>query len=190
VTSTPLPWASQPAIKHPPTRRVIRRRLLRQGVLLLAVWPALILIPLVGAASGNERFIPLLGVVMCALAPVLLPLNIWFAVTALRMHRVLSTYSWRLVECEVIPLTKHGGRLREIVDHGDGREVRVPAVFRINGLVLTAAPYRRYVSTRLTQLWCAGHPHRGAVASLPAGARPFRLVPYKWPLPGRETGAG
>jgi hypothetical protein len=190
VTSAQLPWASQPAIKHPPTGRAIRRRLLRQGVLLLVMWPALILIPLLGAASGNERFVPILGMVMCVLAPVLLPLNIWSAVSALRMHRVLSTHSWRRVECEVVPVTRQGRRLVELADQMPGREVKVPAVLRINDVLLTAAPYRRFVNARLTQLWCAGHPHQGGVAAEPEGARPFRLVRYKGLVSERGAGVG
>jgi len=190
VTSAQLPWASQPAIEHPPTGRAIRRRVLRQGVLLLAMWPALIVIPLLGAASGNKRFIPILGIVMCCLAPVLLPLNIWTAVAALRMHRVLSTHSWRLVECEVVPVTRQGVRQFELADQMPDREVKVPAVLRINDVLLTSSPFRRDVSTRLTQLWCAGHPHQGGVAAEPGGGRPFRLVRYKGIGSGTEVGVG
>jgi hypothetical protein len=182
-----MPWASQPAIKHPPTRRAIRWRLLRQATLILGVWPALILVPLLGAASGNERFIPLLGVVMCALAPVLLPLSIWTAVSALKAYNRLSTHPWRLVECEVVPASSHGWRLRAYEEQPQGREVRVPAILRINGMVVTPSPFKRYVSPRLGHLWCAGDPLSGGVASEPGGARPFRLVRYKWPLPTGEA---
>lgn len=182
TTSPPLPWASHPALNHPPTRRAIRRRLWRQALLIFGVWPALIVIPIVRAATGDARFIPVVGLVLFALAPVLLPLNIWIAVSALRMHRVLSASPWRLVRCVVVPATE---RIRQYIDlaESQGRDTQVLAVLQINDAVLTSAPFRRYVSNRLTHVWCAGNPGHGGVAALPGGERPFRLVRYKLPIP-------
>lgn len=176
TTSPPLPWASQSAIVHPPTRRAIRLRLIRQGVLLLVVWPLLILGPPI---SGDDRLIPLFGLVLCTGVPVLLPLNIWAAVSALRIHRTLSAHAWRLVDCEVVPVRSHQWNLRAFEEQPDGREIKVPAVLRFGEEVLTAAPFKKQVNARLTKVWCAGHPRHGGVASEPGGARPFRLVRYK-----------
>jgi hypothetical protein len=184
VTSPPLPWASQPAIKHPPTRRTIRWRLIRHATLILMVWPALVLIP---PLSGDKSLIPLWGMVMCTGVPVLLPLNIWAAVSALKAYNRLSSHPWRLVECEVVPGSSHGWRLRAYAEQPQGRDVRVPAILRINGRVVTPSPFRRYVSPRLGHLWCAGDPLGGGVASEPGGASPFRLVRYKGPLPAGES---
>ncbi|MFF4112528.1 hypothetical protein ACFY0P_03450 [Streptomyces sp. NPDC001714] len=172
--SPALPWASQPAVKHPPTRRAIHRRLIRQAVLLLVVWPGFFLAIALAAATDAEQFIPILvrGVFV---TPVLLPLNIWGAVTALRMHRRLSVHPWRLVKCEVVVPGTHGWRPREY-DPTKGREARVPAILRIGQDVLTSTPFKRHVSMRLTRLWCAGPPGPGAVVSEPGGARPFRLA--------------
>ncbi len=181
-----LPWASQPALKHPPTGQAIRRRVIRQMVLLFAVWPAFVLIPLLLAAGGNHRFIPIM-VRIVVLVPIAVPFHIWALVTALRMHRVLSTHSWRLVECEVVRSAAHGWRLKD--ESSAGREVRVPAVLRIrgHGTVLTATPFKRYVSPRITHLWCAGAPGVGAVVSEPGGARPFRLAKYKGTIGAATT---
>ncbi|MGW1874578.1 hypothetical protein [Streptomyces sp. NPDC001975] len=176
-TLPPLPWASQPAVKHPPTRRAIRRRLIRHAVLLLVAWPGAVTALVLAAATDAERFTPILvrGV---AAAPVLLPLNIWGAVSALRMHRRLSTYPWRLVECQVVVPSTHGWRARDH-DPASGREMRVPAVLRIGPDVLTVTPFKRYVNVRLTHVWCAGPPAPGAVVSEPGGARPFRVARYR-----------
>jgi hypothetical protein len=176
-----LPWASQPALKHPPTGKAVRRRVVRQMVLLFAVWPALVLVPLLLVAGGDERFIPIM-VRIVVLVPIAVPFHIWALVTALRMHRVLSTHSWRLVECEVVRAAAHGWRLKD--GSSSGRDARVPAVLRIrgHGTVLTATPFKRYVSPRLNHLWCAGPPGVGAVVSEPGGARPFRLAKYKGPI--------
>ncbi|MBY8344802.1 hypothetical protein LXH13_25540 [Streptomyces spinosirectus] len=181
-----LPWASQPALKHPPTDRAIRRRVIRQMVLLFAVWPALVLIPLLLAAGGDDRFIPIM-VRVIVLVPIVVPLHIWALVTALRMHRVLSTHSWRLVECEVVRSAAHGWRLKD--RSASGREIRVPAILRLHGhgTVLTAVPFKRYVSPRITHLWCAGPPGVGAVVSEPGGARPFRLAKYKGAIGAATT---
>ncbi|MEU2617233.1 hypothetical protein ABZ642_03570 [Streptomyces sp. NPDC007157] len=173
----PLPWASQPAVKHPPTRRAIHRRLIRQAALLLVVWPGVVTALVLAAATDADRFTPILvrGV---AATPVLLPLNIWGAVSALRMHRRLSAYPWRLVECQVVVPSIHGWRARDH-DPASGRETRVPAVLRIGPDALTATPFKRYVNVRLTHVWCAGPPTPGAVVSEPGGARPFRVARYK-----------
>ncbi|MER6271103.1 hypothetical protein [Streptomyces sp900105755] len=170
----PLPWASQPAVKHPPTRRAIHRRLIRQAVLLLVVWPGFFLAIALAAAADAEQFIPILvrGVFVM---PVLLPLNVWGAITALRMHRRLSAYPWRLVECEVVVPSAQGWRPREY-DPGTGREAMVPAILRIGREVLTSTPFKRHVSVRLSHVWCAGPPGPGAVVAEPGGARPFRLA--------------
>ncbi|MGW4905625.1 hypothetical protein [Streptomyces sp. NPDC004270] len=175
-TLPPLPWASQPAVKHPPTRRAIHRRLIRQAVLLLVVWPGVVTVLVLAAATDADRFTSILvrGV---AATPVLLPLNIWGAVSALRMHRRLSAYPWRLVECQVVVPAAHGWRPRQY-DPASGRETRVPAVLRIGPDVLTATPFKRYVNVRLAHVWCAGPPTPGAVVSEPGGARPFRVARY------------
>lgn len=177
----PLPWASHPAVRHPPTRRAIHRRLVRQAALLLVVWPGFFLAIVLAVATDAEWSIPILvrGVFI---APVLLPLNIWGAVTALRMHRRLSTYPWRLVTCEVVVPSTHGWRPREY-DPATGREMKVAAILRIGDDVLTVTPFKRNVNVRLTQIWCAGPPGPGAVVSEPGGARPFRLARYKGTVP-------
>ncbi|MFE2063530.1 hypothetical protein ACFXDH_14155 [Streptomyces sp. NPDC059467] len=187
TSSPPLPWASHSAVKHPPTRRAIHRRLIRQAVLLLVAWPGFFLAIVLAVATDAESFIPILarGIFV---APVLLPLNIWGAVTALRMHRRLSTHPWRLVKCEVVVPSAHGWRPREY-DPATGREMRVAAVLRIGGDVLTVTPFKRNVSVRLTQIWCAGPPGPGAVVSEPGGARPFRLARYKGTVPNPVVSA-
>ncbi|MFK0281186.1 hypothetical protein ACIQVL_12075 [Streptomyces sp. NPDC090499] len=159
---------------HPPTRRAIHRRLIRQAVLLFVVWPGFFLAIALAAASDAEQFIPILvrGVFV---TPVLLPLNLWGAVTALRMHRTLSAHPWRLVKCEVVVPGTHGWRPREY-DPATAREARVPAILSIGREVLTSTPFKRHVSVRLDHVWCAGPPGPGAVVSEPGGARPFRLA--------------
>ncbi|GGN33329.1 hypothetical protein [Streptomyces fuscichromogenes] len=172
--SPPLPWASQPAVKHSSTRRAIHRRLIRQAVLLLVVWPGFFLAIALAADTDAQQFIPILvrGVFV---TPVLLPHNIWGAVTALRMHRRLSAHPWRTVKCEIVVPGTHRWRLREC-DPATGREVRVPAILCIGQDVLTSTPFKRHMSVRLTHVWCAGPPGPGAVVSEPGGARPFRLA--------------
>ncbi|MCZ4515767.1 hypothetical protein O3Q52_48215 [Streptomyces sp. ActVer] len=91
---------------------------------------------------------------------------------------MLRVNSWRLVECEIVPVSPQGQRAVGLANQMPDREIKVLAVLRINGVVLTAGPYRRYVDARITQLWCAGHLHQDAVAALPGGSRPFRLVSY------------
>ncbi|MFE9606977.1 hypothetical protein [Streptomyces sp. NPDC006012] len=154
----------------------MRWRLLRQGALLFVVWPVPIL---VAPLSGDDRLIPLFARVVFVGIPVLLPLNVWAAVTALRIHRTLSAHPWRRVDCEVVPVSSHGWRLRAHEAQPDGREVKVPAVLRFGDEVLTAAPFKRYVGVTVTQVWCASHPRHGGVVAEPGGARPFRLVRYK-----------
>lgn len=162
----------------------MRRRFLRQATLILVVWPSLILIP---PLSGDKSLVPLWGMVLCTGVPVLLPLNIWAAVSARKAYNTLSTHSWRLVECEVVQVSSHGWPLRGFGEQSQGREVRAQAVLRINGLVVTATPFKRYVDVRLGQLWCAGDPRGRAVASEPGGRRPFRIVRYKGRLPAEEA---
>jgi hypothetical protein len=159
---------------------VIRRRLVRQAVLLFVMWPVLVLFPMAQAVSGDERWIPLTARII-VIVPILLPLNIWAAVTALRLHRRLSTHSWRLVQCEVVTPTTHGWRLRER-DPASGRELRAQAILCINGDVFRATPFKRNVAVGLTHIWCAGPPEVGAVVSEPGGAGPFRLTRYTGPI--------
>ncbi|MFD9442248.1 hypothetical protein ACFWBR_29140 [Streptomyces sp. NPDC060006] len=122
--------------------------------------------------------------------PVLLPLNIWAAVSARKAYNTLSIHSWRLVECEVVPVSSHGWPLRGFEQQPPGREAKAQAVLRINGLVVTATPFKRYVDVRLGQVWCAGDPRVGGVASEPGGSRPFRLTRYKGRLPAEEARPG
>ncbi|MFJ3337674.1 hypothetical protein [Streptomyces sp. NPDC086766] len=131
----PLPWASQPAVEHGPTSRAIRRRLIRQAVWHFVVWPTLIL---AAPLSGDTRLVPLFALVLVIGLPILLPLNIVAAVTALRIHRTLGANAWRVVRCEAVPAGSHGWRLRAYEEQPDGREIQVPAVLRFGEEVLRA----------------------------------------------------
>ncbi|MFJ1972138.1 hypothetical protein ACIO93_26050 [Streptomyces sp. NPDC087903] len=173
----PTPSPSRPAISHPPTRRAIRRRVARHAVLLFLAWPALLTL-LVRAAADDRRFVPVMGWVFIT-ALMLVPLNLWAAVTALRVHRRLSGHAWRPMKCEVVPTAgSHGWRLKAY-DASADHETRVLAILRVRDTVLVASPFKRYVSSRLGEVWCAGSAESGAVMCEPGGARPFRVVRYK-----------
>lgn len=133
-----LPWASRPAVAYPPTGRVVRRKLISQAVFLLLVWPVLIAGSIL-LAVDDHRFIPLMARILAAL--IVVPVNAWGAVSALRMHRVLSEHAWRLVECDVVAPVSHAWRLKEY-ESPTGRGVRVPAVHAPSGWRATRVPAR------------------------------------------------
>jgi len=114
--------------------------------------------------SGDKGLVPLWGTVMCTGVPVLLPLNIWAAVSALKAYNRLSTHPWRIVECEVVPASSHGWRLRAYEEQPQGREPRVPAILRINGLVVS--PLRSSVTSAPGLAICGAREIRSAEVSL------------------------